>query len=266
MAANPQMRVTILGSGTCVPSLERRPCSILVQCGGVNILIDAGPGVIGQLLKAGVNINAIDLILLSHFHLDHCADVAPILFAMKYAGLDQSRQLILAGGTGLNDHLARLNHAHGQTIDITDMNIQTIELAQKGLFNTMLDRSFPVKISYAPTAHKPESRAYRLVDATGKSLVYSGDTDVCDALSVLAHQADIFICEASFPDEHKASGHLTPGLAGEIASNAGVKRLVLTHFYPACDHIDVHAQCRRTFDGAIILASDLLCLDTSEGP
>jgi ribonuclease BN (tRNA processing enzyme) len=56
----------------------------------------------------------------------------------------------------------------------------------------------------------------------------------------------------------KIPGHLTPSLAGQIATRAGVKKLVLTHLYPECDAVDVSAQCRKTYQGPLVVAEDLL--------
>jgi ribonuclease BN (tRNA processing enzyme) len=111
-----------------------------------------------------------------------------------------------------------------------------------------------------PVAHRPESLAYRIVDAEGKTLVYSGDSDVCDGLTAIAADADLMICESAFPDDQKVDGHLTPALAGEIAQAADVKRLVLTHFYPACEAADIENQCRSTYNGLVVLARDLMTL------
>jgi ribonuclease BN (tRNA processing enzyme) len=110
-------------------------------------------------------------------------------------------------------------------------------------------------------AHGPESLAYRITDAHGKTVVYSGDSDVCDGLTAIAANADLMICESAFPDDQKVEGHLTPALAGEIAQAANVKRLVLTHFYPACEDADIENQCRSTYNGRIILARDLMTLN-----
>ena len=81
---------------------------------------------------------------------------------------------------------------------------------------------------------------------------------MCENLATIAQGADVLICESAFPDEMKVPGHLTPSLAGEIASQAGVRKLVLTHFYPECDRVDVSAQCRKTYGGPLVLAEDLL--------
>jgi ribonuclease BN (tRNA processing enzyme) len=59
----------------------------------------------------------------------------------------------------------------------------------------------------------------------------------------------------------KVEGHLTPSLAGRIAAEAGAKKLLLTHFYPECESADIEAQCRKTYDGPLILARDLMVVD-----
>lgn len=259
MEASGRMKVTILGSGTCVPSLERRPCSILVQIGTYHILVDAGPGTMGQLLKTGTQINDLDMILLSHFHLDHCAEVAPLLFALKYSGLERKKDLILAGGDGLHQFYQGLNQVYDQSIDMGDVHFSLMELGPHGRVDPDNGR-LPVDIEFTRVIHKNESRAYRFTDSEGFSLVYSGDTDVCDDLVQLAKGADTLICESSFPDELKVSGHLTPCLAGEIAAKAGVKNLVLTHFYPECKGHDLVAECKKTFSGKVVQAQDLMIL------
>jgi ribonuclease BN (tRNA processing enzyme) len=109
-----------------------------------------------------------------------------------------------------------------------------------------------------PVAHNEESIAYRVDDLEGHSLVYSGDTDYTENLVALARHADLFICESALPDSMRAKGHLTPSLAGKMAAKAGVRKLILTHFYPECDRADIAAECRRTYDGPLVLAEDLM--------
>ncbi len=250
-----RMKINILGSGTCVPSLYRRPCSALIKAGGTSILVDAGPGIMGQLMKLGGSIDEIDVLCLSHFHLDHCAEVAPFLFATKYPGFNRKTPLTLMGGPGLVDWFDRLSAAFNRTIDLPGDWFSCVELSGTGGLD------FPgVRIAHAPMAHKPESMGYRFTDDTGFSLVYSGDTDETDTLVTLAERADILICEAAMPDELKVPGHLTPCLAGKAAEQAGAKQLILTHFYPECEDVDMTAQCRQTFSGKIVAAEDLMKL------
>ena len=248
---------TILGSGTCVPSLDRHPCSVLIKTPTARLLVDAGPGTMGQLLKLGIQIDDIDMVLLSHFHLDHCAELAPFLFATKYPKFDRKTPLTLVGGTGLSRLLDHLNQAYDNTLEFPENRVQILELDENG---SLFLESVNMQLQYTTVNHKPESRAFRFTDNTGFSLVYSGDTDECPQLIQLSRNADILICESALPDENKVPGHLTPSLAGAIAARADVKKLVLTHFYPECDNVDIRSQCRKTFSGPLVLARDLLTL------
>lgn len=250
-----RMKINVLGSGTCVPSRVRRPCSILIRTKTLTILVDAGPGIMGQLLKLETGIDRIDLICLSHFHLDHCADVAPLLFATKYPGMTRKKPLTLMGGPGLLSWLDRISHAFDRTIDLPKEMFSPVELSGQGRLE--LDG---LDLEYMPMAHRPESMGFRFTDSTGFSMVYSGDTDMTENLVRLASRADILVCESATPDGFKVEGHLTPSLAGDMATRAGVGKLVLTHFYPECEAVDMVAQCRSAYAGRIIAAEDLMAL------
>jgi len=252
-----KMKITILGSGTCIPSLKRSSCAALIRGKSIHILLDAGPGTMGQLLKMGIQINDIDMILLSHFHLDHCAEIAPFLFATKYPGFKRKKKLTLVGGTGVKTLFEKLNNAYDNILDIPEDYFQIMELNEKGSLDLNLEG---IQLDYTSVHHKTESRAFRLTDQTGFSVVYSGDTDYSNNLIDLSRESDILICESALPDGQKVPGHLTPSLAGDIAAKANVKKLVLTHFYPECDDVNIKAQCQKTFKGPVILAQDLLNL------
>ena len=109
-----------------------------------------------------------------------------------------------------------------------------------------------------PTGHTPHSLAYRIEGPEGKSFVYSGDTGFCHEIIGLAKGADLLILECSFPDGEEVEGHLTPSSAGRMASLAGVKKLMLMHFYPAVLKTDIAKQCRKNYNGELILGTDLL--------
>jgi len=110
----------------------------------------------------------------------------------------------------------------------------------------------------APLRHTAQSIGFRIEDNSGNIVVYSGDTGYCEGLVDLARGAGLLILESSFPDGQGVEGHLTPSQAGEIATSSGAKRLVLTHFYPECLRSDIEGQCRKTYQGELILATDLL--------
>ncbi len=257
MVNNAAMKITILGSGTCVPNLKRYPCSALVQTEFTTVLLDIGPGIIGQLMKLGVHINDIDMICLSHFHLDHCADLAPFIFATKYPGFKRSKKLTLAGGTSIFELYSNLNKAYGHSLEMPESMFQILEL--EPLQTRRLDIN-GLNLSWTGVAHKPESLAYRFSDPTSFSFVYSGDTDFSQNLIELATGADLMICESAMPDDQKVAGHLTPSIAGDMAHRAGVKKLVLTHLYPECERSDFLSQCRHIFKGPVLVAQDLMAL------
>ena len=115
-------------------------------------------------------------------------------------------------------------------------------------------------IHSAPVNHTPQSLGFRIEDNSGKSITYSGDTGYCEGIVELARDADLLILECSFPDEEAIAGHLTPSEAGDIATRAGAKKLLLTHFYPKILTTDIEAQCRKTYQGDLVLATDLMTL------
>ncbi len=248
--------VTILGSGTCVPSLARSACAVLVETGQAAILLDIGPGTMRRLLEAGRSVFDISHLFLSHFHPDHSGELVAFLFANKYPSpVPRNRPLTLAAGEGIGLFFNGLKAVFGEWIDLAPQRIHLVSLA--------VSRSDGIDfadfhLKTAPMAHRPESLAYRITGPDGKSVVYSGDTDENEDLVRLARGADVLICEAALPDELKTPGHLTPSLAGRIAARARVGKLVLTHFYPECEGADMLRQCRKTFDGPVVLAEDLM--------
>ena len=115
--------------------------------------------------------------------------------------------------------------------------------------------------------HTPEALSWRVEAADGRwSLVYTGDTGPDPRVVELARGAGVFLCECSFPEELAAANHLTPTTAGRFARAAGVRRLVLTHFYPALDPLDARSTAALVYDGPIELACDGLVIDLEEAP
>ncbi len=248
--------VTILGSGTCVPSLTRSSCSVLMAVGDSKLLFDSGPGTMRRLLEAGTAIFDITHIFYSHFHPDHSGEFVPLLFATKYPNKQQRKNtLTVTAGTGLLKFYDKLKSVYGKWIELEPGLLTLRELDhQKPDSNQFNDFT----VESAPMAHNEESIAFRINSPDGSSAVYSGDTDFSENLIELARDTDLLICESALPDDMRVNGHLTPSLAGEIATRAGVRKLVLTHFYPECDHTDIKQECRKTYDGPLVLAEDLL--------
>jgi ribonuclease BN (tRNA processing enzyme) len=258
-----EMRITILGSGTCVPSLTRSSCAVLVEVGACRILMDVGPGTMRRLLETGTTIFDLSHLLLSHLHPDHTGELVPLLFATKYPdGNRRQHPLEIVAGKGFEEFFHGLKGVYGNWIELPEGLLAMREMGVDGPDEARLgtDRQGTISLNTRPMAHSPESVGFRIQSPEGYSVVYSGDTDVTQELVSLARGADLLICECALPDAHKVMGHLTPSEAGQMATEAGVGHLVLTHFYPQCDTVDLTAQCRRTYAGALALAHDLLTL------
>ncbi len=256
LSETPEISVTILGSGTCVPSLRRNSCSVLMETADTKMLFDCGPGTMRQLLHADTTIFDISFIFLSHFHPDHSGELVPFLFSNKYAGVNQREiPLTIAAGKGLSDFFDRLKNVYGNWMELSPDLINIIELDNKARdirkFENFTVESLPVE-------HNEESIAYRITSSGKASAVYSGDTDFSDNLVTLSRDADLLICESAFPDDLKVKGHLSPSFAGRTATEANVSKLVLTHFYPQCEHADIEKECRKTYSGPLILAEDMM--------
>lgn len=253
------MKVTILGSGTCVPRLDRSACAALVQTARASVLLDLGPGTMRRLLSCGTSIFGLTHIFLSHFHPDHTAELVPLLFATKYPdGSARTRTLHLLGGTGLKKFYKGLQAAFGEWIVLPQHQLCVREIDVLA-GETIGFADF--RLTARPVAHRPESLAVRIAAADGTSVAYSGDTEPCDSLVEAARGADLFICESAMPDGCKIAGHMTPSLAGTMAARAGVKRLVLTHLYPECDGVDIVKQAQATYKGPVTAAEDLMRFD-----
>lgn len=253
------MALTILGSGTCVPSLQRSACSALIQVNNSRLLFDLGPGTMRRLLEADARLLDVGFIFFSHFHPDHTGELVPFLFASKYPAANRRKTpLTILAAKGFSDFFEGLKQVYGEWIELAPEVLSVIELDNTGLDTRRFD-DFVVKS--IPVMHRKESIAFRIESADGISIVYSGDTDFSENLIELAAGANILICESALPDHLKVEGHLTPSLAGKIAAVAGVKKLVLTHFYPECDTADIEGQCRKTYAGPLILARDLMQIE-----
>jgi ribonuclease BN (tRNA processing enzyme) len=253
------MIVTILGSGTCVPSIERSSCAVMLEASNAKLLFDSGPGTMRRLLRTNTSIFDVDFIFYSHFHPDHTAELVPFLFATKYPDMGQRQTVLtIVAGAGFEDFFAGLKAVYGNWIEL---DAELLEILEMSNHSADCRRLQDFTVQSAPVEHNPESIAYRITAADGHSVVYSGDTDYSENLIRLSKEADLLICESALPDDFRIKGHLTPSLAGEIATRAGVRKLVLTHFYPECDQTDIERECRKTYDGPLVLAEDLMRIE-----
>ncbi|MBU0515566.1 MAG: ribonuclease Z [Proteobacteria bacterium] len=252
------MRLIVLGSGTSVPRPDRGSPGYLVQAAGRVIMLDLGPGSLRQLVRAGYGHDQVDAVFFSHFHPDHCADLIHFLFAAKYGpGYARTRPVRVIGPTGLKNLHQGLVQAFGPWMEPGPGTIEWIEVPAED------PRPIEVKdvtLWPGPVDHTPGALAWR-IEAKGKALVYTGDTDWSTNLVELARGAEVLLAEAACPEGQKVQGHLMPSEAARIAAQAGVGRLILTHFYPECDPESAVVQAAGYFRGPVTAATDLMVID-----
>ena len=245
------MRIVILGAGTAIPAKGYSPAGLYVDAGGEHLLFDAGPGTAQRLRAIGVSIVELDRIFLTHYHLDHCLDLASILFALRIPRPDASRRkpLFVYGPPGLKRLYRLLNKAFSGWLAPRSYPLLLKELKE----TTIKLRG--ATVSARRMRHSTPALGYRL-EAGTKRIAYSGDTDVCEAIVELGRNAHLLILECSVPDARKVAGHLTPSECGRIADAANCRHLVLTHFYPVFKGYNIRSRVRRSFKGPLTLAKD----------
>ncbi len=250
------MKFTILGSGTGVPRLERGAPGYFLEFGHFTALLDAGPGTLQRLLKAGGDYRKLNAFFLTHTHPDHVSDFIPLLFALKYTpDFQRKAPLTVFGPPGLQDFLNQAVLLFGKWIENLPFELRLVE-TKEGSFSLG-----ELSIQMAAMAHSVPTVGYRFTDSSRHSAVFSGDTDVTPTLIELAGGSDWLVIECSFPDDQKVAGHLTPSEAGQIAAQAGVKKVILTHLYPPCDVIDPRPSVRAHFHGQVLVARDGMVIE-----
>ncbi len=247
------MELTVIGSGTGVPSPRRGAPSLLLKVNGKNLLVDIGSGTLQKLLLLGLNYHDPDVIFLTHLHPDHISDLLPFLFACKYSLSPRTKDLYIIGGRGFREFYEGMKSLYGHWVkgETYRLHVQEAPSGRRSLLG--------FEFVTLPLDHTRSSIGIR-IEAEGKSIVFSGDTDYCPEIVELSKGADLLVLECSFPNYRKVKGHLTPALATEIAKEANVKKLLLTHFYPPCDEVDILEECGKGFEGEVILAEDMMKL------
>jgi len=247
------MDIFLLGTGTAIPTKQHSPASLIVIADGQRVLLDIGPGSLTRLNLAGITYDQIDHVLLTHFHPDHTLDLATLLQVFSSApNARRTKPLSITGCLSTEDFIQRMLKLY------PDIAPQTYELKVRQVYRDEFSIG-KLKVQSAPTGHTSESVAYRLDDSE-HSMVYSGDATYLGELAQLADGVDLLICECSFPAGWETEDHLNADAVGVIAQQAGVKSLVVTHFYPPALAVDLIGQIRSHYTGKVQLAIDGLHL------
>jgi ribonuclease BN (tRNA processing enzyme) len=247
------MRITILGSGTGIPSLERCCAGYLLQTLEKNYLIDCGSGVLRQLEKNRTSFSNIDAIFITHTHSDHIGDLTALVHACRLPNLPRTKPLHIYGPAGFINFFTTIVQPVAKPPTSFPFFVEEAPLAW---------RRDGINIKTCNTVHSDrfKSIAYRF-DEYGKSVVFSGDCDVDNEIITLAQNTDLFICDCSTLAAGKIPGHLSATEVGQIAQQAQVKQLVPTHFYPIEGPDSLRTtECAKHYTGPITLAEDLLMI------
>ena len=246
------MRLVTLGTGTVALTPARVCAGHLVHAGDVVLLMDCGSGVTHRLAEHVPRWREITHVAFTHFHTDHVADFATLVFAWKYGSLPgRAAPLTVIGPAGIAALLGRLADAFGSWLREPGFPMNVVEIAP----DASLELGDGVRLSALKVPHTPESVAFA-VERGGGRIVYTGDTGADDRLAAWARGADVLLCECSLPEEMAIAEHLTPARCGALAAAAMPGRLVLTHFYPPVERIDVRAAVSAHFAGPVSLAED----------
>ncbi|HET8580163.1 MAG TPA: ribonuclease Z [Nitrospiraceae bacterium] len=246
------VRLTILGSGTNVHP-TRAAAGYLVQT-DQTLLLDFGPRTLMNLVKTGTDRHQIRHILFSHFHADHFSDFITFFFDAvihsRFVGKRPDLTLIGPRGT------KRLFGSILKTFPVFNaaaFRVKIREIADRS-FRLGETRVMPRTVTHSPRLH---CVGYR-IEHDGKALAYSGDAEYCESLVHLCRSVDVAVLDCSFPANKPGPAHMHAGDCGIVAREAGVKRLILSHFYPVAERYDVKKQAGQRFRGKIIMGRDLM--------
>ena len=256
------MRLTTLGTGTAAPSAVRVNAGHLVDVAGVSLLMDCGSGVAHRLATIGADWMRITHVAITHFHADHVLDLPTLLVAWRYGALPpRTAQVEIIGPLGTARLIETFGSIFGDAVGRPDFPVVVREIAPADT----LDLGNGVQLESRPVPHTPESIAY-CVRGGGRRLVYTGDTGYDETLAdwESARGCDLLLAECSLPDEMAIATHLSPSRCAALAEALQPARLVLTHFYPPVEAVDIRATIATRYAGPVTLASDGWSIDIED--
>ncbi|MCZ4498047.1 MAG: beta-lactamase domain protein [Marmoricola sp.] len=244
------MRLTVVGCSGSYPGPDSPASCYLLETEHegrpFRLILDMGSGALGALHRY-IDPVTVDAVLLSHLHADHCLDLTGFYVLRKYHPTGAQPKIPVWGP---EDTAVRMAKAYDLDED-PGMNEEfDFTLYPEDTFTVG-----PFEVTARLVAHPVT--AYGLqIRADGRTLAYSGDTGTCDALVETARDSDLFLCEASFVEgaDNPPDLHLTGAEAGVMATEAGARRLLLTHVPPWHQADVMLAEAHLTYDGPVALA------------
>lgn len=230
------MSVTVLGCDGSYPGPGGAGSGYLLRGGGATVWMDCGPGTLAA-LQTHVGLHEVDAVVVSHEHPDHRTDLEGFMVACAYIVRRDGIPVWATAGARQHGY-----HTRAPTLLFTDL-CDGDRFDVKGM-------SFVA----SRTDHGPDTMAFR-VEADGRSLGYTADTGPGWAPSQLGAPLDLLLSEATFTfDREGHSQHLSGRQAGEMAREAGARRLVLTHLWAITDRAALRAEAEVAYGAKVELA------------
>lgn len=248
------MKVTVVGCSGSFAGPDSPASCYLVQADDAagrtwNVLLDLGSGGLGP-LQRHVDPADVDALFLSHLHPDHCVDVLGLYVYRRYRpGGPLPQRLPVHGPSGTAERLDLMYHGLDPGGMEGEFDVRTVS---DGAVTTV----GPMTVTAVAVRHPVEAYGYR-VEAGGRVLAFTGDTDDCPALDRLLAGADLVLADAAFVDgRDEVDGiHLSGSRAATAAVRAGgVGRLVLTHIPAWNDAETCRAQAAAVWPGRVEVA------------
>lgn len=243
-------QVTILGSANAIPKVEQDNTHLLIDTEQRTVMVDCGDNPVAKLAAAGCHINKVNDLILTHFHADHVGSLPLLIMDMW---LEKRQTLLTLHGLEITLTKARTLLEIFSWQDWKGMfPVEFNVIPDVGQAGFIADDS--LIISALPVQHLVPTIGLRIEFTGEKVITYSCDTEPCDNVARLASQADVLLQEAA----GEAKGHTSPAQAGRLATNAGVKKLILIHYDSRIKEALLLEGARSEFAGEVILAKDMM--------
>lgn len=281
-AAGQEIKVTLLGTGSPPPVMNRFGPSILVEAGGGKFLFDAGRGALQRLAQLGVRWQDVDGLFLTHLHSDHVVGFPDLWLTGWLVGAGRSRPLHVWGPRGTRKMMSHLEQAYEYDIRIRLYDDRAspdgVVILAEDIGEGVVHEKGGVKITAFDVDHTPVKPAFGYrIDHAGRSVVLSGDTRVSDNLIRHAQGVDLLVHEVASPETFQRAGapperaksivahHVTPEQAGEVFSRTKPKLAVYSHIVlPTATEQDLIPSTRKTYSGPLEVGEDLMVITVGE--
>lgn len=219
------MQLRFVGCGDALGSGGRLNTCFHVTGSRVNFLIDCGASSLPGLKRLGIARDGIDLVLITHFHGDHFGGLPFLLLDAQFTR--RTRPLVIAGPEGIEAKLANLMEAmfehSSRTTPRFELSVVPLAPGETRTFGAVAVTPYPVVHGESGGPFL----AYR-IEAEGRVIAYSADTEWTDALIPAARDADLFVAEAYYYDKI-VKNHLSLKTLEAHLPEIGARRLILTH-------------------------------------